>query len=74
MRYRRGIGISFGSKKDAMKKLNIDIAILRQRTLDCQKVTPDRADVLKSLSKKLEKRLAERDTQLAGKEDSASPD
>ncbi|WP_431300431.1 glycosyltransferase [Tabrizicola sp. BL-A-41-H6] len=70
LRYRRGIGISFGSKNDALKKLNIDIAILRQRTLDCQKVAPDRADILKSLRKKLDKRLAERDALIAG----ASPE
>lgn len=66
LRYRRGIGISFGSKNDALKKLNIDISILRQRTLDCQKVAPDRGDILKSLRKKLEKRLAERDALIAG--------
>lgn len=66
VRYRRGIGISFGSKNDALKKLNIDISILRQRTLDCQMVAPDRADILKSLRKKLDKRLAERDALISG--------
>lgn len=71
VRYRRGIGVSFGSKKDALKKLNIDIAVLRQRTLDCKKVAPDRADILKSLRKKLDKRLAERDAMLAGNDNAA---
>ena len=71
VRYRRGIGVSFGSKKDALKKLNIDIAVLRQRTLDCQKVAPDRADILKSLRKKLDKRLAEREAMPAGNDNAA---
>ncbi|MDP3263747.1 MAG: glycosyltransferase [Tabrizicola sp.] len=66
VRYRRGIGISFGSKNDTLKKLNIDISILRQRTLDCLKVAPDRGDILKSLRKKLDKRLAERDALTTG--------
>ncbi len=66
VRYRRGIGISFGSKKDALKKLNIDVAVLRQRTLDCLRVAPDRRDILKSLARKLEKRLNERDMLLSG--------
>lgn len=70
LRYRRGIGVSFNSRKDDLKMVEVDLATLRQRTLDCLKVAPDRGDILKSLRKKLDKRLAERDALTTG----ASPE
>lgn len=65
LRYRRDIGVSFMSKGEPLKKLDIDIAVLRQRALDCQKVAPERDDILRSIRRKLEKRTEERARLLA---------
>ena len=66
LRYRRDIGLSFQSKDDPNRKLGRDIAILRQRRLDSLAVLPDRADILRSIDKKLEKRERQLAEALAG--------
>lgn len=66
VRYRRGIGVSFASKKDEMKRLDLNINVLHQRTLDVQRIAPHRKDILKSLGRKLEKRLAQREAATTG--------
>ncbi len=66
LRYRRDIGLSFQSKDDPNRKLGRDIAILRQRRLDSHAVLPDRADILRSIDKKLEKRERQLAEALAG--------
>jgi glycosyltransferase involved in cell wall biosynthesis len=66
VRYRRGIGISFAAKKDKMKLLDLNINVLRQRIADLQKAGPRPKNIRKSLTRKLEKRLAQREAALAG--------
>lgn len=66
VRYRRGIGLSFASKKDPMKQLEMNINVLRQRLSDLEKAAPQPKKVRKSLERKLERRLAQRDAALAG--------
>jgi glycosyltransferase involved in cell wall biosynthesis len=62
LRYRRGTGLSFDrGTGDARTQRNyqIDLATLRQRRLDCLRVAPDAADVLKALDAKIAKRVAQ---------------
>ena len=65
VRYRRGLGLTSVGKRNSLKDLDVDIATLRQRTLDCQKVAPDERKVLRVLANKLQSRLAERDAHIA---------
>lgn len=64
VRYRRGMGLSAASQRNPLKDLDLDIATLRQRRLDCQKVAPDQRKVLRALTDKLEARLAEREARI----------
>jgi glycosyltransferase involved in cell wall biosynthesis len=59
--YRRGIGLSFQSKDDIERKLQRDLAVLRQRRLDTVSVFPDRHDILKSIDRKYKRRAQELD-------------
>ncbi len=65
VRYRRDVGLSFEGKGDDLKRIGISLAVLRQRKLDVLRFAPHRRDVLKSLDRKTEKRLAEREALLA---------
>jgi glycosyltransferase involved in cell wall biosynthesis len=66
VRYRRGIGLSFASKKDPMKQLDLNINVLRQRLLDLEKAPPQPKKIRKALTRKLDRRLAQREAALAG--------
>jgi glycosyltransferase involved in cell wall biosynthesis len=67
LRYRRDIGLSFQSKTDQSRKIALDLATLRQRRLDTLAVLPDRADILRAIDKKLEKRERQLAEALSGK-------
>lgn len=67
LRYRRSVGLSFQSKEDRLKKLNQDLAILRQRRADVQLFCPDRRDILNALERKSARRQRELDDVLSGR-------
>jgi glycosyltransferase involved in cell wall biosynthesis len=67
VRYRRGIGVSFEAKGNDLKRIEISINVLRQRMLDVRNFAPNSRSIIKSLTRKLEKRLAQREAILGGK-------
>lgn len=67
LRYRRSVGLSFQSKEDRLKKLNQDLAILRQRRADVQLFCPDRRDILNALDRKSARRQRHLDDFLSGR-------
>lgn len=59
VRYRRGMGLSFDrgeGEAETRRNFQIDLATMRQRLLDCQKVAPERDDVISALRRKIAKR------------------
>lgn len=74
LRYRRAIGLSFQSKEDRVKKLEQDLAVLRQRREDVLKVVPDRRDILKAIARKQDRRQQQLEDVLSGRHIDVAPE